>query len=202
MLSNVGYLRSPSNQAVLVCGLGRLGQQCVRSLAGYRVPVRAIDLNPPASLGEDFADITAGDFRDPEVLRKAGIEHCRSIVLVAGDVAANVEGAFAARRVNPNIRLVVRAEQQTWHGLLQDRLGNVVVYEPNRLSAPAFAFAVLDAHILAHFYVDEQLFQVTEHVVKEGERWVGTPIESAQVPGRQILLHVPAGNADAKDSDF
>ncbi|MET0388087.1 MAG: NAD-binding protein [Polyangiales bacterium] len=202
VVTSVGLLRSPSSQAVLVCGLGRLGQQCVKSLAGYRVPVRAIDLQPPTGLRADLADITIGDFRDPETLRRAGIEHCRSIVLVAGDVAANVEGAFAARRVNPNIRLVVRAEQQTWDSLLSDRLGNVVVYEPNRLSAPAFAFAVLDAHVLAHFYVDEQLFQVTEHQVQEGERWVGTPIESAQVPGRQILLHVPVGKTQEEAEFF
>jgi Trk K+ transport system NAD-binding subunit len=203
MLSSLQFTRAPSGQAVLVCGLGRLGQQCVRSLTGYRVPVRAIDLNPPPGLSSDLASVTAGDFRDIETLKKAGVAQCRSIVLLSGDAAANIEGALAARRANPDIRLVVRGEQQSWHQLLSQRLGNLVVYEPNRLSAPAFAFAVLDAHVLAHFYVDDQLFQVSEHVVHAGEHWVGSPIEAAQGPGRQILMHLPAEPSTAqRDPEF
>src|SRR5690349_10950640 len=97
MLSSLQFTRAPSGQAVLVCGLGRLGQQCVRSLAGYRVPVRAIDLNPPSGLSSDVASVTAGDFRDIETLKKAGVAQCRSIVLLSGDAAANIEGALAAR---------------------------------------------------------------------------------------------------------
>lgn len=191
MLSSVGSVRAPSEQAVLVCGLGRLGQQCVKALAGYRVPVYAIDLQQPAAFKTDLVEFTLGDFREAETLRLAGVAHCRSIVLLASDTAANIEGAFAARRINPDIRVVIRGEQQAWQDVLADRLGNLVVYEPNRLAAPAFAFAVLDAHMLAHFYVDDQLFQVTEQIVQAGERWVGAPIEAAQAPGRQILLHIP-----------
>jgi Trk K+ transport system NAD-binding subunit len=191
MLTSVQFSRAPSGQAVLVCGLGRLGLQCVKSLAGYRVPVRTIDLKPASAFGSEVTSLTTGDFRDLETLRKAGVAQCRSIVLLSGDTDANIEGALAARRVNPEIRLVVRGEQHSWHTLLSERLGNLVVYEPNRLSASALAFAVLDAHVLAHFYVDDQLFQVTEHDVQAGEPWVGAPIESAQGPGRQILMHVP-----------
>lgn len=191
MLTSVQFSRAPSGQAVLVCGLGRLGLQCVQSLAGYRVPVRAIDLKPASAFGTEIASLTTGDFRDLETLRKAGVAQCRSIILLSGDTDANIEGALAARRVNPEIRLVVRGEQHSWHTLLSERLGNLVVYEPNRLSASALAFAVLDAHVLAHFYVDDQLFQVTEHDVQAGEPWVGAAIESAQGPGRQILMHVP-----------
>ena len=143
MLSSSG-IRPPSEQAVMVCGLGRLGQQCVKALAGYRVPVYGVDLQLPSGVGLDFARITLGDFRDPETLRRAGLAQCRSIVLLASDTAANIEGAFAARRVQPDIRVVVRGEQQVWQDLLFQRLGNLVVYEPNRLAAPALAFAVLD----------------------------------------------------------
>jgi len=203
MLSSLGYLRIQSNEAVMVCGLGRLGQQCARALVGYRVPIHGVDLHTPTFGTEGFAQVTVGDFRDHEVLRRAGIEQCRSIMLLAGDMAANIEGAFAARRVNPDVRLVVRAEQQVWQTLLSQRLGNVVVYEPNRLSAPAFAFAVLDAHMLAHFYAGEQLFQITEHVVAAGERWVGSPIESVQVAGRQIVVHIPADRPkESNEAEF
>lgn len=134
----------PTGESVLVCGLGRVGMQCLRALRGYPVPVRAIDLSPPAVAEREVVLLTAGDFRNAETLHRAGVAGCRSIVLLTSDPACNLEGAWAARRANPNIRLVVRAPEQYWHQLLSQRLGNLVVYEPNRLAASAFVFAALD----------------------------------------------------------
>lgn len=186
--------RAPTGAPVLVCALGRVGLQCVRSLRGYRVPVLAIDSKLSeetlAELGPGA--LIEGDFRDPDTLRRAGVARCRSIALLSADPAANIEGALAARRVNPTIRLVVRAEERNWHRLLASELGNIVVYEPNRLAEAAFAFAALDSHVLAHFYVHEHLFQVVDHVVQPGDPWLGESIEGLHAVERQPLLHLPA----------
>jgi Trk K+ transport system NAD-binding subunit len=188
--------RAPTAQAVLVCGLGRMGRQCLKALRGYHVPVHAIDLHPPSDAPHEFdpRTFTQGDFRDLATLQAAGIADCRSIVLLASDPAVNIEGAFAARRANPEIRLVVRAQEHSWHELLAKRLGNLVVYEPNRLSAASFAFSALDTDVLAHFYVEDNLFQVFEHEVQPGDAWLGQPLESIHPAGRQVLLHSPAGS--------
>jgi len=183
-------------QTVLVCGLGRIGLECIKALRGYRVPVRAIDLNPPAEVELDGAAITQGDFRRPEILQRAGIAQCRSIVLLADDTASNVEGALAARRLNPQVRLVLRGEQQSLHGLLSKQLGNLVVYEPNLMAAPAFAFAALDSHILAHFYIDNQLFQVFEHTIEEDDALLGVAVEHTHLPKSQVLLHLPTSPSE------
>jgi Trk K+ transport system NAD-binding subunit len=177
-----------------------VGLECIKALRGYCVPVRAIDLQLPTGLTLDSVALTQGDFREPETLQRAGLQACRSIVLVSGNSAANIEGALAARRANPSIRLVVRSEQQRWHDLLSQQLGNLVVYEPNRLSAAAFAFATLDGDVLAHFYVDGELFQVVEHRVNAGDRWVGLPIEALHMPRSQVLLHAAAEPPDVTPS--
>jgi Trk K+ transport system NAD-binding subunit len=191
--------RTPTGAAVLVCALGRVGLQCVRALRGYRVPVLAIDFKlSDETLTELGAGaLIEGDFRDPDTLRKAGVARCRAIALLSADPAANIEGALAARRVNPTIRLVVRAEERSWHRLLASELGNIVVYEPNRLAEAAFAFSALDSHVLAHFYVHEHLFQVVDHVVAPGDRWLGERIEGLHAAERQPLLHLPAQSAAA-----
>jgi Trk K+ transport system NAD-binding subunit len=181
-------------QTVLVCGLGRIGLECIKALRGYRVPVRAIDLTPPGEVELDGAAITQGDFRRPEVLQRAGIAQCRSIVLLADDTASNVEGALAARRLNPQVRLVLRGEQQSLHGLLSKQLGNLVVYEPNLMAAPAFAFAALDSHILAHFYIDNQLFQIFEHTIEADDALLGVAVEHTHLPKSQVLLHLPTSS--------
>lgn len=195
----------PAAQAVLVCGLGRIGLECVKALRGYRVPVRAIDRRPPAELDLDPGLVVSGDFRRPETLLEAGITQCRSIVLVSADSAANLEGALAARRVNPHVRLVVRGEQQSLHGLLSKHLGNLVVYEPNMMAAPAFAFAALDSHVLGHFYVDQRLFQVVDYTVESGDPLLGSPVEHVNLPRGQVLSHLPrsgGGNGEASAASF
>jgi Trk K+ transport system NAD-binding subunit len=191
-VSSSESVAAPCADAVLVCGLGRVGRECIKALRGYRVPVRSIDRHLPTGIALEPGSFTHGDFREPETLQRAGIGACRAIVLVAGDSAANIEGALAARRANPHIRLVVRGERQSWHDLLSQQLGNLVVYEPNRLSAAALAFATLDGEVLAHFYVDDELFQVVEHRVLANERSVGLPVEALPMPRSQVLIHVPA----------
>jgi Trk K+ transport system NAD-binding subunit len=193
-VSDPSSARAPTGQAVLVCGLGRVGRQCVQALRGYNVPVRAIDLKSETEMGLDLEPgaMTQGDFRELSTLLRAGVGDCRSIVLLSSDPTANVEGALAARRANSEIRLVIRAQEHGWHSLLAKQLGNLVVYEPNRLSAATFALAALDSEVLAHFYVDGRLFQVLEHEVLASDPFVGHPVDDIHPAGRQILGHTPA----------
>jgi Trk K+ transport system NAD-binding subunit len=193
-----------TDRAVLVCGLGRVGRQCVEALRGYNVPVRTIDLCSREELGSglDESAFTQGDFRDLATLLRAGVGGCRSIALLSNDANANIEGALAARRANSAIRVVVRGQEHGWHQLLAAQLGNLVVYEPNRLAAPTFALAALDTEVLAHFYVDSQLFQVLEHEVTAHDRWIGQRIDEIHPPGRQILSHARAGATRSGDSPF
>ena len=68
-----------THRAVLVCGLGRVGRQCVQALRGYNVPVRSIDLFPREKLNVELGDgeLTQGDFRDLATLHRAGVRECR-----------------------------------------------------------------------------------------------------------------------------
>jgi Trk K+ transport system NAD-binding subunit len=189
---------------VLVCGLGRVGRQCIQALRGYNVPVRAIDLRTETEMGLELeaGAMTQGDFRELSTLLRAGVGDCRSIVLLSSDPTANVEGALAARRANSEIRLVIRAQEHGWHGLLAKQLGNLVVYEPNRLSAATFALAALDSEVLAHFYVDGQLFQVLEHEVLPSDAFIDHALDDIHLPGRQIFGHTPAHVESTRSDPF
>lgn len=203
-MSDASFAHTPTGQAVLVCGLGRVGRQCVQALRGYNVPVRAIDLESEREMGLDLEPgaMTQGDFRELSTLLRAGVGDCRSIVLLSSDPKANIEGALAARRANSEIRLVIRAQEHGWHGLLAKQLGNLVVYEPNRLSAATFALAALDSEVLAHFYVDGQLFQVIEHEVLPSDAFVGHPVDDIHPPSRQILGHIVADSNGTTGDPF
>jgi len=134
--------------AVLICGLGALGQACMERLLPFDVPLTAVDLLQPkwrrAELGERIGLLVQGDMRHAQVLQKAGISHCRSVLLLSADSQVNLEAALMVRLLNPDADVVVRSSsgEQAIGRLLEQRLPKVAVVDPIVLTAGAIASAV------------------------------------------------------------
>ena len=77
----------------------------------------------------------------------------------------NVEAAIVARRLNPQIRIVMRSSRQNLNQLLKQQLRDFVAFELTELPAPAFAMAGLQAGILGFFNIGDYRFQVVEQTV-------------------------------------
>lgn len=108
---------------LIICGLGHVGNRI---------------LNLASSLGEQSVVITLetseawlagvggkvplifGDARNPELLARAGIERAKAILIVTNDDLANVSIALDARRVNPDLSVVVRIFDQELAAHLDD----------------------------------------------------------------------------------
>ncbi len=176
---------------VVVCGLGSLGLACTAVLRRYGVPVQAVDIDlETATLvaerrSRGGVDSIHGDCRHVEVLRRAGIEQARAILLVTGDSRTNVEAALAARRLNQTIRIVARTAQDNISQLLTERLSNFVAYEPSRLAAGALALAASSNEVIGHFHVDGRLVRVLRRPVEDGGRWQGAAIKELGPPRRR-----------------
>ncbi|MEE3718565.1 NAD-binding protein [Tumidithrix elongata RA019] len=152
---------------VLVCGLGSLGQNCVKALKEFGSVVSAIEQVQPtgweiSELPSLLENLFMGDCRQTRVLEQAGVRQCRAILLVTSNEKVNIETAFAARLLNPEIRLVVRSAKQNLNDLLGQHLGNFVAFEPTQLPATAFALAALSEEILGFFTLDGQLMRVVQ----------------------------------------
>ncbi|MCC5647165.1 NAD-binding protein [Nostoc sp. CHAB 5824] len=182
----------------LVCGLQSLGQHCVAVLKEYDVKVSAIDdvqiehweVPEVPSLLEK---LIIGDCRQPSVLEQADIVQCRSILLVTRNERINIEAAFAARRLNPHVRLIVRSDKQNFNKLLWENLGNFVAFEPTHLSAHAFALTALGSEAIGYFTLEGQLLQVIKHQVQAKDSWCnGKPVHRLNLTTRRILSHTSA----------
>jgi Trk K+ transport system NAD-binding subunit len=160
----------------LVCGLGSLGQYCILSLKRFALgdvslQIIGIDKQPPPEWEvQDLPDLLSGkliigDCRDDAVLLQAGIERCRAILLVTSNESVNVEAAIAARRLNPQIRIVMRSSRQHLNQLLQQQLRDFIAFEPTELPASSFALAGLREGILGFFNIADYRFQVVEQTV-------------------------------------
>lgn len=197
----------------IICGLGSLGQYCYDCLQQFATPafpvqLTAIEVSQPeawevqgiaAALG---ANLIIGDCRQASVLEQAGIGDCRAIVLVTSDEATNVAAAIAARRLNPNVHLVVRSARQNLNHLLQEKLGSFVALNPTELPAPSFALAGLGEGTLGLFTIGDQQLRVVEHRITEADRrFLG--INAHQWPRRHqrlFSLVEPATNPQAPSS--
>jgi Trk K+ transport system NAD-binding subunit len=168
----------------IICGLGDLGQYCVLNLRRFalrefEIHVVGIDRQPQDEWEvHDLPSLLVeppiiGDCRNDTVLLKAGIMQCRAILLVTSDESVNIETAIVARRLNPQVRLVVRSSRQSLNQLLKQQLGDFVAFEPTELPAAAFALAGLREGILGYFDIGEVRLQVVEQRVLPRDRFDG-----------------------------
>jgi len=192
----------------LVCGLGSLGQHCVAHLKTFGVLVSAVDINPPqqwevSHLPELLEQLLIGDCCHSEILEKAGVSHCRAVLLVTENERVNLEAALTARVLNPTIRLVVRSDKANLNELLGLQLPNFVAFEPTQLAAPAFALSAYSDELIGFFQVGQVHFRVRKQIVHRHHPWRNRrclyELESRQ---RQVLRHIPANRPMPEISHF
>ncbi|MEN9227620.1 MAG: NAD-binding protein [Gloeomargarita sp. HHBFW_bins_205] len=160
----------------IVCGLGSLGQFCVVNLKAFGIRVIGLDVQRPPHWEVQQLDTLLDGFieddaRNREVLERAGVAQARAVLAVTNDERVNLQIAFAARLLNPQVRLVVRSAKENLTELLGHALHNFVAYEPTQMAATAFALAALGEDIIGFFRVGEQLFQVHRRVVSPQDPW-------------------------------
>ena len=150
-----------SNGAVLICGLGALGQACLERLLPFEVPLVGLDLRPPQWRRDDLEcrleSLIQGDMRQARVLQRAGLAHCRAVLLLSADSQVNLETALLVRLLNPNADVVVRSSsgEEEIGPLLEQRLPKVAVVDPLVLTAGAVANAIRPRHDLIQLSGEE-----------------------------------------------
>ncbi len=181
--------------AVLVCGLGSLGQSCVAVLKGFGVTVYAVDLIKVQywdlpTMSDLLDGFWVGDCRQSQVLEQAKIQDCRAILLLTSNDRVNLNAAFAARVLNPNVRLIVRSQQENLNSLLSKHLGNFIAFEPTQLTAPAIALAGLRDETLGFFQLDHHLFHVTQEKITPNHAWIHQcQLHKLNTLSRRLLSH-------------
>jgi Trk K+ transport system NAD-binding subunit len=172
----VGEQQDPSPKAVLICGLGRLGQHCAALLKELGVPVFGLDHTEPRSWDIEHVPqmldrFVVGDCRRDSVLKQAGIGLCRAVLLTTTDDRVNVSAALAARALNPKVRLVIRSSQSNLNTLLDRRLGNLVALDASDLPATAFSLAAMGGETVGMLSLAGQHLRVAESRISATGGW-------------------------------
>ena len=136
VLPRLGPRREPVYDAidgpptpVIICGFGRVGQIVGRVLAMQRIPFTALDRDPAqVSVVRRFGNrVYFGNPEREEVLRAAGAESARVLVVAMDDMDATLAIVALARRHFPNLAIYARARNRRHaHRLMETGIAGIV----------------------------------------------------------------------------
>jgi Trk K+ transport system NAD-binding subunit len=181
---------------ILLCGLGRVGWRVLDYLRTAGLPVVAIDdhadPDDPRLCGVRFV---RGDFRNRTVLEEAGVQTARGVLVVTSDDLVNIYAALIVRRINPDVRIVLRMFNQTLMSRLGKAVINITGLSVSALAAPILALTALTGDVLAAFPVGHGRRQVAEVAVEPSSRLAGLRVgEFIERQPFLVLAHTPAGH--------
>jgi voltage-gated potassium channel len=95
----------------VLCGFGRVGAMAARELRHAGQPVVVLDLLPESleQAAQEGLLTVAGDATEDAVLRQAGVERARGLIITTDSDAENVYVTLSARALNPRLFIVARA---------------------------------------------------------------------------------------------
>ncbi|MDH4148041.1 MAG: potassium channel protein [Acidimicrobiia bacterium] len=130
---------------VVVCGLGQVGHILVAEVRHEGLVAVAVDRS-----AESLADVggftVVGDATDDDVLRQAGVTRAAKLVLALDHDADNVYVTLSARKLNPSLFIVARANNAAAEPkLLQAGADRVV--NPHRIGGSRMAALVTQPHV-------------------------------------------------------
>ena len=100
---------------VIVAGLGRVGRQAATELAEAGTPFVALDPGPAAArFAEERGYVhLSGDATEDSVLERAGVRRARGLIATTANDATNMYIVLSARVLNPGLRIVARAADES-----------------------------------------------------------------------------------------
>lgn len=190
---------------VIICGYGRTGQNLASRLKRQEIPFVIIESSEDAiadAMNNEFV-VLDGDATDEEVLRQAGIERAKTVVIAIHSDADNVFLTLTARNMNPELRIIARGEQIATERKLRQAGANEVVL-PAVIGAHRMADMIVRPHAadLMHRVGDMSSSMeaiIAEIFIPEGSLLPGKTIREAGSDLQKRLLIVSVRRPDGEE---
>ncbi len=95
-----------SDQTVVIAGLGDAGSAAADTFKTTNTKTTVLDIEEKAGVD------VVGDSRDPSVLREAGVENAAHIIITLNNDTTAIFTTLIARELNPDINIIVRANEK------------------------------------------------------------------------------------------
>ncbi|MAN58796.1 MAG: potassium channel protein [Flavobacteriaceae bacterium] len=121
--SNIGNLKQRKVQKiidslenhVIVCGYGRNGKQAAQKLRDYKKDFVIVEKDEEVMerFSEEELLFVHGNANEDEVLVRAGMERASTLICALPSDADNLFVVLSARQINPNLKIISRATEET-----------------------------------------------------------------------------------------
>lgn len=185
----------------IICGFTAVGKEVSAELERQRIQHILIDKEPlsafPATL--KYTAFLSGDSLDEEVLRSAHIEHAQSLIAALGDNAANLFLVVTARQLNPSLKIITEASDDTTAKKLT-RAGANLVITPYQIAGKKIAASLLKPRLITFLDVisntdESSPLRIEEFIVSKHSSLVGMSLRDSNIgqkTGAVILAIVDA----------
>ncbi|MGB5694823.1 MAG: potassium channel protein [Polyangiales bacterium] len=177
---------------VIVCGLGRIGRVMTADLKAAGATIVLVDNDAErtaAAVEQGFYALT-GDAISDDVLLEAGVTRARALATVLPNDALNVFITLTARNLNPDLRIIARAEDPASDAkLIQAGADKVVL--PSTLSGERAAQMILRP-AMVDFFANQDLSGLEQEL-----RGLGVEIEQFEVDAKSSLIGRTVGELES-----
>jgi len=118
-------------------------------------------------LRDEQVPLLIDDIRSPQCLPRTNLRKASAIVCATDDDLANLNIALDARKMNPDIRVVIRLFDDDLVAKVRDTF-KAEALSSSSLAAPAMAMAALDPRIVHSFRIGAHLMVVSVFEAHEG----------------------------------
>jgi voltage-gated potassium channel len=161
-----------SNHVILI-GLGHLGYRVARNLYDIGQDVVIIERNPTAHLVASAKELGISVIQDDAsreaALEAAGVRRARSIVLCTQNDSLNLQVALKARRLKPDIQVVVRIFDDDFAQSLQEQFSYTAL-SATGMAAPVFAAAAAGLEMTRPITVEGEIMSLGRLKIAIGSR--------------------------------
>jgi Trk K+ transport system NAD-binding subunit len=161
-------VESPAGPAghVVLFGVGTVGAEVMRRLREIGVDVIAVD-RAPSDHARQQADacgarVVPGEITTPEVFAQLGLRAARSFIACTSDDKTNLEVALIVHDARPDLRTVVRLNNDNLGRQLEARFPSWTVLGLPSLAAPAFVAASLSPDARRSWRIADDVVAVVE----------------------------------------
>ena len=157
---------------VIICGYGRNGKQAAKKLQAHNRSFVLIEKDETVSqkIEDETISYIIGDAREDTVLIRAGIHRASCLICALPNDSENVFVVLSARQINPEIRIISRASQETTYSKLKLAGANNVIL-PDRIGGDHMASLVVVPDLLEFVdnlsIVGDQTINIEEIAVEQ-----------------------------------
>jgi voltage-gated potassium channel len=170
----------------IICGMGRVGRRVARELA--RKPASFVIVENADSKRQRFSSenwlVVAGDATQEQTLRQAQIDRARGLIAATTTDATNLYIVLTARGLNPGLKIIARASEDSAEKHLLTAGADSVV-SPYSFAGQRIAQSLLRPHVVSfldtattHLGMDLEIGEI--HITPTSA-FAGKTIESSRI---------------------